>query len=387
MKNVQLLFVLLFASSYLCGQNIIVEDFESDELKDSRTLKIYLPKNYEIDSIANYPLAIVLDAEYLFDVYVANAKLFAYADKAPKQIIVGVNMAETRGLDTSIDKINSSLTGDSRRFISFITNELIPHFEAEYKTSPFISIIGNGITSNLITHFLKDENPLFNAYICLNPKFSPDANAMIASYNLPKLKEIDNTYYFYMNSNKHIGNVTHAKATVFNTYLQSLEISNFHVSYDYLESSTNVASAIGEAIPRALSRVFELYSAISEEEFETNIKSLSPLDAITYLENKYIEIDYLFGANIGIRERDIYAIEKLVIDKENGDYLKVFGNMILNLYPDSPLGNYYLGLYYETGKKNKKALKQYRIGYGKMDPSDPNADKFYQNVERLLTKE
>jgi len=35
----------------------------------------------------------------------------------------------------------------------------------------------------------------------------------------------------------------------------------------------------------------------------------------------------------------------------------------------------------------KKALKQYRLGYGKMDPQDPNADLFYQNVERLLNKE
>ena len=60
--------------------------------------------------------------------------------------------------------------------------------------------------------------------------------------------------------------------------------------------------------------------------------------------------------------------------------------MILNLYPLSQLGNYYLGLYYETGKQNRKALKQYRIGYGKMDPSDPNADRFYENVERMLRK-
>ncbi|MBL4905389.1 MAG: hypothetical protein JKZ00_05145, partial [Flavobacteriaceae bacterium] len=247
-------------------------------------------------------------------------------------------------------------------------------------------IVGNGITANFITHFLADATPIFNAFICLNPKLSPDANEHLQSYNLPKLKSIDNTYYFYMSSNPKIGSVYQAKIEVANTFLESLKVSNFNIRYDYLKQTSNTVSAIGEAIPRALNTVFGLYSGISEEEFESNIKSLSPLDAITYLENKYIEIEYLFGTNLGIRETDIYAIEKLIIDKENGDYLKVFGKMILNLYPQSPLGNYYLGLYYETGKQNRKALKQYRIGYGKMDPSDPNADKFYENVERMLRK-
>ena len=45
--------------------------------------------------------------------------------------------------------------------------------------------------------------------------------------------------------------------------------------------------------------------------------------------------------------------------------------MILKLFPSSPLGEYYIGRYYESGKMFKKALKYYKIGYGKMDPSDP----------------
>jgi hypothetical protein len=126
-----------------------------------------------------------------------------------------------------------------------------------------------------------------------------------------------------------------------------------------------------------------LYSAISKDEFDTKIKNLSPEDAIAYLENKYIEIEFLFGSNLGIREKDVFAIESIIIDKENGDYLRDFGKMILKLFPSSPLGDYYIGRYYEEGKMIKKALKHYKIGYGKMDPSDPNADKFYENILRL----
>ena len=50
------------------------------------------------------------------------------------------------------------------------------------------------------------------------------------------------------------------------------------------------------------------------------------------------------------------------------------------------MGHYYIGKYYETGKDYKSALKQYRLGYGKMNPEDPNADLFYENIERLVNR-
>ena len=57
--------------------------------------------------------------------------------------------------------------------------------------------------------------------------------------------------------------------------------------------------------------------------------------------------------------------------------------MILKRFPSSPLGEYYIGRYYEEGKMFKRALKYYKVGYGKMDPSDPNADAYYENILRV----
>ena len=116
------------------------------------------------------------------------------------------------------------------------------------------------------------------------------------------------------------------------------------------------------------------------------IKDLSPPDAISYLEIKYLDIEFLFGANIGIRKEDVFAIEDIILDKEDGDYLDDFGKMILKLFPSSEMGHYYLGKYYESGKDFRAALRQYRLGYGKMNPRDPNANLFYQNIERLMNK-
>jgi len=113
---------------------------------------------------------------------------------------------------------------------------------------------------------------------------------------------------------------------------------------------------------------------------------MSPAEAIEYLEKKYVEIDYLFGSNLKIREHDIYMVEPIIIDKEEGNYLEEFGKMINRLYPDSPLGDYYIGLYYETGYNYKKALKYYKNGYAKIGSDNENADAYYQNIERVLDK-
>jgi hypothetical protein len=387
MKTIFPLFITLLFCVSLVGQKKIIKKYESEELQDIRTIQIHLPKGYELDSITNYPLTIVLDSEYLYDLYVGNSKLFSHTDAAPKQIVVGIEMAQTRLKDAAIDETRrSSLTADSRSFVQFIKNELLPYIEGNYKTSPFLSIVGNGISANLLTHFLRDDTPIFNAYVCLNPTFSADIATQMESYDLSKLGTIDNTYYFYMNDTKFIAGEKKQQIGALNTYLETLNVKNFNIKYDFSESSPSNISAIGEAIPRALNKIFEIYSGVSKEEFETKIKDLSPLDAIAYLENKYIEIDYLFGSNLGIREIDIIAIESIIIEKENGDHLKTYGEMILNLYPYSPLGHYYLGRYYEAGENFRRALQEYRLGYGKMDPADPNADKFYQNVQRMLKK-
>ena len=129
-----------------------------------------------------------------------------------------------------------------------------------------------------------------------------------------------------------------------------------------------------------------MYSPISKEEFNKNVKDLSPPDAIAYLENKYVEIEYLFGSNLKIREKDIFAIEGIILDKENGDYLKNYGEMINKLYKESPIGDYYIGRYYETGNKLKQALNYYKSGYMKLDEGEPNADAYYENIERVLAK-
>ena len=87
-KSLSVLFLLFSFIGF--SQQIIEKQIESTFLETTRNLRIYIPEGYEKDSIKNFPLAIVLDEESMFDIYVGNSVLFSKNDKAPKQIIVGI---------------------------------------------------------------------------------------------------------------------------------------------------------------------------------------------------------------------------------------------------------------------------------------------------------
>ena len=384
--RIAVLLLILFSFSSTFGQKTIYKKYDSEVLNDFRDISIYLPKSYGKDSISNFPLAIVLDGHKLFDLYVGTSNYYSSQDSAPEQIVVGIDMKDTRRKDVGYEITTGNLINDAELFYRFVRDEIIPYVEATYKTSPFLTIVGESLTANFITHFLKEEYSIFNAYICLNPTLSKDINTQMQSYRIEDLSSEDNIFYFYLSGNPYANDEKKTNIKNFGKFINSIEVDNFNVVFDEFSNSPSSLSTVGEGMSRAFTKVFEIYSRITADEFDTKIKNLSPPDAISYLEIKYLDIEFLFGSNIEIRKTDIFAIEDIILDKENGDFLDDFGEMILKLFPSSEMGHYYLGKYYESGKDFKAALEQYRLGYGKMNPRDPNANLFYQNVERLLNQ-
>lgn len=383
MKQLFFLFTVLF-SLQLFSQKVITEKINSKEFNKDRIVKIYIPKDYDKEEAMSYPVAIVLGDGYLFDLYVGNAKLYANVDKAPKQIVVGIGMKNSYNKDVSIIPSNNALTSHSTKFFNFIQKELIPHMEGNYRTSPFMTIVGQGIGGNFITHFLKAQEPIFNSFICITPNFSELAANTIASYSLGRLASVDNSYFFYASNNKkYIRKEVDDRYNQIATYLSSFEAKNLHFTFNEFKDAPNHLSVISETIPRAFDKMFSIYSKITKDEFDNNIKDLGPLEAIKYVEQKYLDIEYLYGTNLNVRLDDIFAIEGIVIDKLDGDYLRVLGDFVMIKYPNSHIGDFYVGKYYELGKDYEKADFYYKAAYGKMDPSDPNANAFYENIKRV----
>lgn len=382
MKKLALFICVLFTTCTLAQQSFTYT-FKSQELGQKRDLRIYLPKSYNQDSVRQYPLTVVFDTDYLFDVYVGNSVLFAQKDKAPEQIVVGISQpGDLRYEDCSYDKNTGRPTQRATDFFNFVRDELLDYMETNYRISPFKTIVGNTITGNFINYFFIDADPAFNAYVNINSYYAAEIPSAVEA-TAKRVKH--NTYYYYTNSGDYLSQKRQDRISMMNAILSPLEIEKFNFKFENIEGATTVSS-IGKAIPTAMAFIFEIYSSISKEEFNTKIKDLSPSDAIAYLENKYVEIEYQFGSNLKIREKDIYAIESIVIDKENGEYLRDLGEMIYKIYPESPLSDYYIGLDFEMRGKFKRALEAYKEGYMKFTNDPEGADAFYKNVDRVAAK-
>lgn len=378
--------VLLLFISFL-GQaqdNIIYKKFNSVSTNSERILKIYVPDSYEENEKSTYPVAILMDGEFLFDVYVANAKLFAARNKAPEQIVVGIfqNQNDERYADCDYSIDTGLPNQESAQFYGFVRDELVPYLDNNYRTSLFKTIMGNTLTGNFINYFFLEPTPFFNAYININPSYAPEMHQKLEAQS----QSLTTQYFYYLSGGNY--NTEDRTAAINNVHnlLKLSENENFKYKYDDFSNSSKTAS-IGQSVASAIGFTFQLFAAISQEEFDNDIANLEPGDAIEYLERKYVEIEYLYGSNVKIRESDIYKIEPIIIDKLNGDYLEEFGKMIMRLYPESPLGDYYIGLYYETGFDYKKALKHYKNGYAKIGSDNSNSDGYYANIERILEKQ
>jgi predicted alpha/beta superfamily hydrolase len=370
--------------SQVMAQDVQLKKINSVEMGYTRTLKLYIPASYEQDSTRLYPLTVIFDAENLFDVYVGNMKLFAQKDMAPEQIVVGLMQQEDgfRKTDIEVDKVTGLPTENSDRFYRFVRSELLDYMEENYRLSPFRTLVGATKSANFVNYFVIEEERGFDAFMCINPYYTPDMPVFLDN----AMSGVRSKLYYYLNNGHYHSNERYKSIEQVAFTIKNIENPSVAVKYDIFDQSTTISS-IGQGIAGAMAHIFSAYSYITREEFVSNIQHLSPSDAIDYLKKKYIDIDYLFGTNLKIRERDIYAVESIIIDEENGRYLAEFGEMIEKLYPETPLSDYYIGMFYERQGKYKQALKFYKNGYAKMDQNGENAEDFYQNIERVQGRE
>src|SRR4030065_1568039 len=247
MKKLLILGLVLLITSALHSQSTQLKKFNSTELNDERYLKIYVPPGYNDDETKLYPLTIVLDAEYLFDVYVGNSILFSAKEKAPEQIIVGINQNQfnERVKDCDYSKENSLPTQESEAFYRFIRSELLDYLEETYRLSPLKTIVGNTLTANFINYFLIEDDPGFNAFVAINPYYAQDMPALMHQ-KIPTLK--DENRFYYLSGGTYISDNWKTTISGTNELLKTTGNPKFKYRYDYFEKSNAVAS-IGQSIP------------------------------------------------------------------------------------------------------------------------------------------
>lgn len=187
------IFSLLFIFTFCCCQStltdkstdfkdkiIIGESFSisSKVLNEDRDVFISLPLNYN-RNIHSYPVIIVLDAEYLFEITSSIVKIKASRNEMPESIIVGIPNNTGKRSDMALPLIKKdglkffgNNGGKSKMYLDFLREELHPFIEDNYRVNAHKTIIGMSPTFGPVLEALWNEPDLFNSYIVLAAELS-----------------------------------------------------------------------------------------------------------------------------------------------------------------------------------------------------------------------
>lgn len=378
MKNLLLLTaLLLFCTAGFSQSKIIYEEFTSSKLGETRRLKIQLPRDYEENIEKVYPIVLVLDANYLFEPVAGNVDYFGYWEDMPESIVVGVMQGDKRYDDCNFDDTNFMPAETGADFFEFIGMELMPYIDSSYRTAKFTIAVGHDFTANYINYYLFKDPPLFNGYIALSPDLAP-----LMDERLPqRIPAIENRVYYYLATGTDDIKDLMEISTALDKSLSPLKSDKFSYYFDNFEGATHY-SLVARAIPSAMEKIFSVYRPISKQEFNDKLmKTETPLNQ--YLFDKYKTIEDLFGLTNPIRVNDFVATATACEKRKQWEALREIATVAQRQYPDTVLGDYYLGRYYEEVGEPKKAMRTYQGGFDKEEVDFITVDLMLDRADKI----
>ncbi|WP_179352956.1 alpha/beta hydrolase-fold protein [Winogradskyella vidalii] len=365
---------ITYVSSF---SQVTYKEISSSRLSSERKLKIKLPKDYDSNGEEKYPVIVVFDGDYLFEPVAGQVDFQTYFDNMPSSIVVGVMQGENRFYDAYFDPVTGLPTESGLRFHDFVSEELLPYIDDNYKTSRFRIAVAHDQMGNFINSYLFKKELDFQAYVCISPDFTGSLNNFI-SKRLSLFK--DDIFYYMATSEKDIPQV---RQHILTTDAQLKDVDNHNVTYyfDDFENETHY-TLVTAAISSSFEKIFDIYNPLREKELEEKVLPYEgTLDR--YLTDRYDRIEKLFGIKKEISEDEIEKVAQIAEQREDLKSLTKLGDLANKLHPESLLGTYYLAQSAEGFGKTKKAKKLYESALTLNDVSHINREYIFSKIDEL----
>tara|TARA_S200000501_G_scaffold216299_1_gene203008 strand:+ start:6835 stop:8013 length:1179 start_codon:yes stop_codon:yes gene_type:complete len=358
-----IIFLLFFNLSY--SQNIdslhtkrINDTILSKILNQKRSVDIQLPRSYDNDLEKKYPLMIVLDGDYMFNLVSGSVDYLSYWGDIPENIVVGINQINSRFQDTSVlDNISALPISSTALFFDFISNELIDYLEKEYRISEFKIIIGHERTANFANFFVLKKKPRIRGVISISPKLSSQMN----NFLLNNLAQTKSKISYVISTSKNDFESIYLSVTKLRESI--LQINNSNLIFESVTlNKENHYTLPSISVPMSISALYSKYPDIGDYEYESIISKLD-YSPIAYVQNKYQLIKDFYGIEKKITINDFMAIEKYIESFEQFGLFDELSKLAQLEYPETILPSYYKGRFFEEKGNPEKAMHIYRSAY------------------------
>ena len=150
----------------------------SEILDENRPLIIGTPRRYET-SEEHYPVVYLLDGDVHFHHTTGTADYLAVHGRMPEVITVAIpNTDRSRDLTPPSaqewDREHFPTHGGADAFLRFISDELMPWVDRQYRTRPHATLVGHSFGGLFAIHALLARPDVFDAYIAISPSLQWD---------------------------------------------------------------------------------------------------------------------------------------------------------------------------------------------------------------------
>ena len=380
-------FILLFIvySNFCFGQNLdslyvskINDTIISKILFEERAIEIQLPRTYGKNDNSKYPLMIIMDGDFLFNMVSGTVDYLSYWGDIPENLVVGIKQIDSRFKDSSVfDNVNNTPITSTANFYDFIVQELIPYLSKNYRASDFIIVLGQERTANFINFFLLKNNPLIRGYISISPRFSKN----MKEYLIQNLSQTNTNILYTVSSSKQDFETIYENVLDFSNSLDSIKNKSLKFkSFIYEEENHYTLPTL--SVPESIRETYSFYKDIDKMEYDLMISTLesSPID---YLREKYKRIKSYYGIEKEVSMNDFMAIEEYIEAKEQFNYYYDLSKYANEFYFETILPSYYMGRFYEETGDPERAMKIYRSAYNMNEVQGLTKDYLLELADRI----
>jgi predicted alpha/beta superfamily hydrolase len=226
-------------------------------LDEDRPYLVCLPPGYRAEGKVKYPVLYILDGEAHFEWASSMVRFLSagpgFNQQIPEMIVVAIpntgnnrvrDFTPTHALRDIEGKENMKLSpsGGGRAFEEFLTEELIPQIESDYRSAPFRVFAGHSLGGLLAIDIFLQRPGLFQGCIAMDPAFYWDDERLLrdAREIFENKKPLPGSLYISSANNftphNSMGDAMRRTCRNFTELLRTNGPANLRTKSDYYES-------------------------------------------------------------------------------------------------------------------------------------------------------
>lgn len=235
---------------------------ESKILNQERTYIVNLPNSYTSESTQTYPVIVLIDGGYYFNLFTGIIGEMANNEQVPEMIIIGLSKVDRVkdytptnsiiSLNGNKDENYLKTSGESKLFLNFIEKELLVEIDNKYRTNSFKIMVGQSFGGLLAATSYLSSSSLFDAYLAIDPSFWWDNQYIVKEIDNINIEKIKNNYFYFSSADRyenfsgatHIFELNRNSHDSFYSKLMSKGISYSKIKIQYLEEENHNTSPL-----------------------------------------------------------------------------------------------------------------------------------------------